>query len=69
MMTGWCRRSSKHASSSSDRVKLIYVVPDFQNPSGRRWSIERRRTLAELAGRFGVPVIEDAPIRRALFRG
>jgi len=54
---------------SLDRVKLIYVVPDFQNPSGRRWSIERRRKLAELAGRFGVPVIEDAPYAELCFEG
>jgi len=55
--------------NSVDRVKLIYVVPDFQNPSGRRWSIERRRKLAELAGRFNVPVIEDAPYAELCFEG
>ncbi len=69
MMTGWCRRSSKRCLSSLDRVKLIYVVPDFQNPTGRRWSLERRRALAELAGRFGVPVIEDAPYAELCFEG
>jgi len=55
--------------SSLDRVQLIYVVPDFQNPSGRRWSIERRRKLVELAGRFDVPVIEDAPYAELCFEG
>jgi DNA-binding transcriptional MocR family regulator len=55
--------------SSLDRVKLIYVVPDFQNPSGRRWSVERRHQLAELAGRFEVPVIEDAPYAELCFEG
>jgi 2-aminoadipate transaminase len=55
--------------SSLDRVKLIYVVPDFQNPSGRRWSVERREKLAELAGRHGVPVIEDAPYAELFFEG
>ena len=54
---------------SLDRVKLIYVVPDFQNPSGRRWSIDRRRRLAELAARFDVPVIEDAPYAELCFEG
>jgi len=52
-----------------DRIKLIYVVPDFQNPSGRRWSVERRRTLVELATRFRVPVIEDAPYAELCFEG
>lgn len=26
----------------NDRVKMIYVIPDFQNPSGRTWPMERR---------------------------
>jgi len=52
-----------------DRVKIIYVVPDFQNPSGRRWSVERRRAVADLAARFGVPVIEDAPYANLCYDG
>jgi DNA-binding transcriptional MocR family regulator len=52
-----------------ERAKLIYVIPDFQNPSGRRWSVDRRRTLAEIAARFGVPVIEDAPYAELCFDG
>jgi len=55
--------------SSMDRVKLIYVVPDFQNPSGRRWSVSRRRRLAEIAARFGVPVIEDSPYAELCYDG
>ena len=55
--------------ASLDRVKLIYVVPDFQNPSGRRWSVDRRRRLAELADRFNVPVIEDAPYAELCYEG
>jgi DNA-binding transcriptional MocR family regulator len=54
---------------SNERAKLIYVVPDFQNPSGRRWSVERRRALVEIATRFGVPVIEDAPYAELCFEG
>ncbi len=52
-----------------DRAKLIYVVPDFQNPTGRRWSVDRRRALVEIATRFGVPVIEDAPYAELCFEG
>lgn len=55
--------------STQDRVKLIYVVPDFQNPTGRRWSVSRRRRLAELAARFGVSVIEDAPYAELCYDG
>ena len=47
--------------STTDRVKLVYVVPNFQNPTGRTWSLERRRRLVELAMRFEVPVLEYNP--------
>ncbi len=59
----------EHRLAAEERVKLIYVVPDFQNPSGRRWSVERRRRLADLAARFRVPVIEDAPYGELCFEG
>lgn len=43
-----------------DRVKLIYVIPDFQNPTGRSWSQERRSDFVKLISDYDVPVIEDA---------
>lgn len=52
-----------------ERARLIYVVPDFQNPSGRRWSVERRRALVEIAARFSVPVVEDAPYAELCYEG
>lgn len=42
-------------------VKLIYTVPDFQNPSGRVMSLEKRRKLLELSETYQVPVVEDGP--------
>lgn len=41
------------------RPRLIYVVPSYQNPTGTSMSLERRRALLEIAGRYGVPVVED----------
>lgn len=52
-----------------DRVKLIYVVPDFQNPSGRTWTLERRRQVMELVRRFQVPVAEDSPYAEVRLEG
>lgn len=49
--------------------KLIYVVPDFQNPSGRCWSLERRRLLLSLAEEHGIPIIEDSPYHEIRFTG
>ena len=51
------------------RPRLIYAVPDFQNPTGRCWSLERRRCLLEAARRYGVPVVEDAPYAEIRFEG
>jgi len=43
------------------RPKLIYTLPTFQNPSGVVMSLERRRSLLELAARWHVPIVEDDP--------
>ena len=51
------------------KPKFIYVVPDFQNPSGITMSLERRKRLLELAHEYGVPVIEDSPYRALRYRG
>jgi 2-aminoadipate transaminase len=51
------------------RPKLIYVVPDFQNPSGVTMTVERRRTLLELARAYGSLVVEDNPYRELRFEG
>ncbi len=51
------------------KAKFIYVVPDFQNPTGRTWSLERRMGLVEIADHYGVPVIEDNPYADLRFEG
>ncbi len=57
------------ALAANERVKFIYAIPDFQNPSGRTWSLARREALIELATRFNVPVIEDSPYAELRFEG
>jgi 2-aminoadipate transaminase len=54
---------------ATPRAKLIYVVPDFQNPTGRRWSLERRRGVAAAARRHGVVVVEDHPYDDLRYEG
>jgi DNA-binding transcriptional MocR family regulator len=41
------------------RPRLIYVVPSFQNPTGMTMSRDRRQALLKVAGRYGVPILED----------
>ena len=49
--------------------KMIYVIPTFQNPSGRTLSLERRKRLAELAKEYDVLVLEDDPYRDIRYSG
>ncbi|KJS83398.1 MAG: hypothetical protein JM58_12850 [Peptococcaceae bacterium BICA1-8] len=41
------------------KPKFIYVIPTFQNPSGRVWSLERRKALLEICDKYQLPIIED----------
>lgn len=50
-------------------AKMIYTVPDFQNPTGRTMSVARRQQLAKLAKRYQIPVIEDNPYGELRFEG
>lgn len=49
--------------------KMIYVIPTFQNPSGRTMSLERRRALAELGSRYDVVILEDDPYCEMRYSG
>jgi 2-aminoadipate transaminase len=51
------------------KVKFIYALPNFQNPSGRTMSLERRQRLVEAARRHGVPILEDDPYGELRFEG
>ena len=51
------------------RARMIYVIPDFQNPTGRTWSVERRKRFIELANEYDLPVIEDNPYGALRFEG
>ncbi len=51
------------------RPKLIYVVPDFQNPSGVTLAGDRRMRLLELARNYRTLVVEDNPYRELRFEG
>ncbi len=52
-----------------NKVKLIFASPNLQNPTGRSMSLEARKRLLELAGRFQVPVIEDDIYGALRYRG
>jgi 2-aminoadipate transaminase len=49
--------------------KFIYVLPNFQNPTGVTLSLERRKKLIELADQYGVPIVEDDPYGQFRYEG
>ncbi len=49
--------------------KFIYVLPNFQNPSGATLSLERRQRIVELADKYGVPIVEDDPYGQLRYEG
>ena len=51
----------EQALKAHPEAKMIYTIPDFQNPTGIVMSDERRRRLAQLAAEYEIPVIEDCP--------
>ena len=55
--------------ASHSNVKMIYVIPDFQNPSGRSWNLERRKQLLQIAKTHNLPIVEDNPYGELRFEG
>ncbi|MFH1755380.1 MAG: PLP-dependent aminotransferase family protein [Candidatus Latescibacterota bacterium] len=69
MMPGQLRRTVKQLRDQRKLVKFIYVIPEFQNPSGRTMDLARRRAIIEIAGEFNLPILEDQPYRELRFSG
>jgi 2-aminoadipate transaminase len=59
----------KELAKIGKKPKFIYVVPDFQNPSGITTSLENRKALLELSYKYDVPIVEDSPYRDLRYRG
>lgn len=51
------------------KPKMMYVIPTFQNPTGRTLSLERRKALAEMAAKYGFVIAEDDPYRDLRYDG
>ena len=52
-----------------NQVKFIYLVPTFQNPTGRTLPLERRRRIADIITRYGALLVEDDPYGSLRYRG
>jgi 2-aminoadipate transaminase len=49
------------ASSTSGAARFLYVLPNFQNPTGRTMTEARRAALSKRAAEIGLPLVEDNP--------
>lgn len=54
---------------TTPNCKFIYVIPDFQNPTGRTWSMERRKAFMEVVNKHNLPVLEDNPYGELRYEG
>lgn len=66
---GMCVELLAERLAAGLRPKLVYVVPNFHNPSGATMSLERRRLLAQLADEYELLIVEDDPYGAIRFAG
>lgn len=57
------------ALSENHKIKMIYTIPNFQNPTGKSWSLERRKQFMEVVSKYDVIVLEDNPYGEIRFKG
>ena len=53
--------NARHATGAQGAPRFLYVLPNFQNPTGRTMGLARRRQLVDTAARLGLPLVEDNP--------
>ena len=57
------------AKAEGKKVRFLYMIPDFQNPSGESLTLEERKMLVELAQANDFLIIEDSPYRELRYEG
>lgn len=55
--------------SEGKKIKFLYMIPDFQNPSGETLGLAERMMLVELARKHGFLIVEDSPYRELRYEG
>lgn len=59
----------EEALKTANKPKLIYIIPNFQNPTGLCTSLEKRKAIYELAKKYGIMILEDNPYGDIRFAG
>lgn len=63
------RKKVENMEREGRKPKFIYVVPDFQNPTGITMNLEKRHALLDLSEKHGIPIVEDSPYRDLRYYG
>ena len=66
---GFRKKIEESKRNTDHPLKFIYVVPDFQNPTGITMSLEKREALLDLSYEFNIPIVEDSPYRTLRYCG
>ncbi len=59
----------EYTLKTEKNVKILYLIPNFQNPTGRTMSLEKRKAVYELACRYDFIILEDDPYGELRFAG
>ena len=59
----------KDVHAEGKRIRFLYMIPDFQNPSGETLTLEERRMMVDLARSYDFLIVEDSPYRELRYEG
>ena len=59
----------EQVKAEGKQIKFLYMIPDFQNPSGESLTLEERKMLVALAQKYGFLIVEDSPYRELRYEG
>lgn len=59
----------KELKKKGEKIKFIYIVPDFQNPAGVTIPLKRRKKIIEIAEKYDLLIVEDTPYKELRYSG
>ena len=59
----------EEALSKGKKIKFLYMIPDFQNPSGETLTLQERKMMVSLARKYDFLIVEDSPYRELRYEG
>ena len=59
----------RQVKEEGKEIKFLYMIPDFQNPSGESLTLEERKMLVALAEQYDFLIVEDSPYRELRYEG